>query len=284
MIHLLHVLVLFELVDQFEHFGRLLLGQLDRSLADVLVFGRNRRDATLFECPLQRAEVLERAARDQLRLVFLARALAEFLEAVVDQVQLEIILVDTLGAQAKHAHAFELERDAARGGEIAAVLAEGVAHARDGPGRIVGRALDQHRDAMRGVAFVQHLLEVGCVASRGALDGSLDLVLGHVDRAGVLDDSPQRRVRVRVGATTLDRNRDVLADSRELLGHAVPTREHRVLADFENSTHGNSTFLEGRAIYLSARRGPIYSHRHSNNWQNEPAEMTDMSSTIVNIL
>ena len=50
-------------------------------------------------------------------------------------------------------------------------------------------------------------------------------------------DAAQRRVGCGVGAAVLDGDRDVLADARELLRHAVPAREHRVLSDFEDATH-----------------------------------------------
>ena len=86
-----------------------------------------------------------------------------------------------------------------------------------------------------------------------------------------------------VGAARLDRDRDFLADAGELLRHAVPAREHRVLADFEDASHGNSTCLEGRAIYLSARRGPIGPTAHHNNWQNESVEMPGVGGAIVKI-
>src|SRR5450432_3916777 len=66
--NLLHVIVLLKLVDDGKHFGGLGLGQLARHGADVLMLGRNRRDASSLQCLLQVAEVGERAADDQLRL------------------------------------------------------------------------------------------------------------------------------------------------------------------------------------------------------------------------
>ena len=87
------------------------------------------------------------------------------------------------------------------------------------------------------VALVDDLLVVGDVLARGALDRRLDLVLRHVDRAGVLDDAAQLRVAGRVGTAGLDRDHDLLADAREGLGHAVPAGEHRVLAGFEDASH-----------------------------------------------
>ena len=43
------------------------------------------------------AEVREGAAHDELRLAFLADALAHFFETVIDEVQLEIVLIDPFG-------------------------------------------------------------------------------------------------------------------------------------------------------------------------------------------
>ena len=91
---------------------------------------------------------------------------------------------------------------------------------------------------MRGIALVKDLGVVGRVAARGALYRSLHLVLGHVDRAGVLDDAAQRRIAAGVTAPGFHRDGDFLADLGELFRHAIPAGEHRVLADFENSAHG----------------------------------------------
>src|SRR6185295_4673942 len=104
--------------------------------------------------------------------------------------------------------------------------------------RIIGRGLDEEGDAVRRVAFVEHLLEALRLLARGALDGRLDLVLRHVDGARVLDDAPQLRVVRRIGAAGAYGDDDLLADARELLRHAVPAREHRVLAGFEDASHG----------------------------------------------
>jgi hypothetical protein len=52
-----------------------------------------------------------------------------------------------------------------------------------------------------------------------------------------LDHATQGWVGVGVRAAVLDGNGDVLADAGELLRHAVPAREHRVLSDFENAAH-----------------------------------------------
>ena len=149
------------------------------------------------------------------------------------------------GAQAEHAHLAELERDAARGAEVAAVLREDRAHRGDRARRVVRGRFDDHGHAVRRVALVDDLVVVRRVLADRALDRGLDLVLRHVDVARVLQDAAQRGIRARVGAAGFHGDDDFLVDARELLGHAVPAREHRVLADFEDSSHRARIFARG---------------------------------------
>src|ERR1700716_4345339 len=46
---LVHIIVLFDFVDQPQDLGRLILGQFDRQDTDLLVLGRQGRNAALFE-------------------------------------------------------------------------------------------------------------------------------------------------------------------------------------------------------------------------------------------
>ena len=59
----------------------------------------------------------------------------------------------------------------------------------------------------------------------------------------------QRGIRIRVAAAGLDGHVDVLGDARELLRHAVPAREHRVLANFENASHRARILLDVARLY-----------------------------------
>jgi hypothetical protein len=122
----LHVLVLLELVDEREHFGGLVLRQLHGLRAHILMLRGERRDVARFERFLQLAEIGKRAVHDELGLAFVIRALAHLFKPVVDEVELEIILIDARGRQAKDAHLLEEEADAAVGGEIAAIFADEV--------------------------------------------------------------------------------------------------------------------------------------------------------------
>ena len=194
-------------------------------------------DAALFERLLHVAEFREQATRHDLRFAFLAGAVAHFVEPVIDEIQLEIVVIDARGIQAEHAHLAELERHAAGRRQVAAGLGEDRAHLRHGARRVVGRGFDDDRDAVRRITFVDDLFVRGRVLAEGALDRGFDLVLRHVDVARVLHRAAQRRVGADVGAAGLDGHVDVLGNARELLGHAVPAREHRVLAYFENASH-----------------------------------------------
>ena len=202
------------------------------------MFSGERGELADFERVLQRAEIREPAADHELRLTVLAAALAHFLEAVVHQVQLEIIVVDAGGIETKDAHFPEQKAHAAGGAKVAAVLRHHIAHMSDRAGRIVGGGFDQQCDAVRRIAFVKHFMVVRRIATRSAFDRRFDFVLGHVHGTRVLDHAPQGRIASRVRPARLDRHVDVLGDARELLRHAVPACKHRVFANFEDSTHG----------------------------------------------
>ena len=92
----------------------------------------------------------------ELRLALLAGALAHLLEAVVDQVELEVILVDAGRVEAEHAHLLELEARRCRWWpRLPPFLVKMLRTPADGAGRVVGRGLDQQRDAVRRVALVE---------------------------------------------------------------------------------------------------------------------------------
>src|SRR5581483_9756284 len=179
----LHVLILLQLVDHREHFRGLLFGQLGWHRADVLMLGGEGRDAARFQSFLQLAKVRKGTAYHELGLTFLATALTHFLQSVVDEIELQIILVDAFGIEAENTHLLEEKTDAAVGGEISAPLGDDVAHTCNSPRRIVGRGLHQKRYAVGSIALVQHLVVIRRIAARGAFDRGLDFVLRHIDRA-----------------------------------------------------------------------------------------------------
>src|SRR5690606_3927018 len=114
--------------------------------------------------------------------------------------------------KAEHAELVEHEGDRAVGTEVAAELAERVAHVGHGAHLVVGQAVDDHRDPARGVAFVADLLVVHAFQlTGGLLDRALDDVLGHVRGQRLVHRGTQARVVARVAATGARGNRD-LAD------------------------------------------------------------------------
>jgi len=74
-----------------NHFGCVVLRQLDGLRAHILMLGRQRRDVARLKCLLQLAEIGEGATDDELRLAFVVAALAISSKPMVDQVELEII-------------------------------------------------------------------------------------------------------------------------------------------------------------------------------------------------
>ena len=110
----------------------------------------------------------------------------------------------------------ELPGDRAGAGQLAAGLGEHRADLGGGPVAIVGLRLDEDRDAARAVALVDDLLELLGVAAAGRLvDRALDVVGGHVDRAGLLDGEPEPVVGVRVAAALPRRDADLAGDLGE---------------------------------------------------------------------
>src|SRR5512139_3941404 len=173
-IDILYVIVLLQFVQQGHDFGGLFFRQRRGRAAQVFMRGRYRRDAPVFQRLLHLAEIIEGAAHHDLRLALLAGAFPHFIEAVVHQVQLQVVLVDAFGVQAEHAQLAEHEADAAGACEVAAMLGEDAAHIGHGAGGVVRRGLHQHGHAVRRVALVDHLGVVGGVAAAGALDRGVD--------------------------------------------------------------------------------------------------------------
>src|SRR3546814_9236578 len=78
----------------------------------------------------------------------------------------------------------ETVADAARGAEVAAILAERGADVGRGAVAVVGQCLDDQRDAAGAIALVADLLVIIAFAARRLVDRALDIVLGHRLRLG----------------------------------------------------------------------------------------------------
>ena len=89
---------------------------------------------------------------------------------------------------------------------------------RDRTVTVVGQAVDHDGRAAGSVTFVAHLHVLDAVQfARAALDGTLDVVLGHALRLGLVDSQPQTRIRGQITAAGTRRDRDLLDQLREEL-------------------------------------------------------------------
>ena len=108
---------------------------------------------------------------------------------------------------------------------------------------IVGRSLHEEGDAVRAVAFVDHLLVIGGILLGGTLDGTLDVLLGHVLGLGVLNQNAQAGVARRVGTSGLDGDLDLFAQLGEGAGHVTPAFHFSRFAILKGSSHMNFSLL-----------------------------------------
>src|SRR5581483_4436577 len=196
-------------------------------------------------------EVLRRA-RD---LEHVAVAL-DVLGAAVGCGEEELVLVDAVGADDDDAATLELPGDRPGRAEGAAVARERVPDLGGGAVAVVGERLDDHRDALRAVALVDHGRELGRVGPLACAlgDRTLDVVLRHRVGARLLDRVLEREVAARVGAALLRRDDDRARELREELaalrvGGALLVLDRRPLA-----MSGQGSPPRGRARAAGCRR------------------------------
>src|SRR5690606_18899366 len=118
-------------------------------------------------------------------------------------------------ARGEHELAAMLEHEGDRPflAQVAAVLGKRMAHLGHGAGAVVGHAVDDDRRAADAIAFVADFLVVVAVgAASAALDGALDVVLGHVGVGGLVPGHGQARVAVGVRAAGARRDGDLADD------------------------------------------------------------------------
>src|SRR3954454_3266525 len=191
----LDVVVVLELVDQPEDLARLLLGDLDGALGDHGQLGRGVPQPA----PLERVADGHEVARVGGDLP-LGAVLGDVLGAAGQGQLHELVLVHALPIEQHDPLAVELPGDAAGRAQRAAVLGEDVAQVGRGAVAVVGEDGGDHGHAAGPVALVDDRLVGGAVGAAGAaLDGALDVVLGHRVVARLLDRAGERRVGVRVG-------------------------------------------------------------------------------------
>jgi hypothetical protein len=134
----------------------------------------------------------------------------------VDGVEGDVVGILAVGGDGDDASILEVPRDGAGLAEVAARAGEDVAHLGDDAVAVVGRDLDEDRGAVRAVALVGDLGEIGAVAAaHRALDGALDVVGGHVVLFGLLDGEAEARVAGGVSAAGLGGDDDLFRELRE---------------------------------------------------------------------
>ena len=148
-------------------------------------------------------------------------------------------------------------------GQLAAGLGEDRADLGRRAVAVVGRRLDEDRDAARAVALVHDLLVLDVVAAAGRLlDRPLDVVGGHVDRTRLVDGEPQPVVGVRVAAARARRDGDL---ARDLGEHGAALRVVDALLA-----------LDRRPFGMSGHRPGVYRYHRSNGFR-RPVPATSRS-------
>ena len=84
-----------------------------------------------------------------------------------------------------------------------------------GTGVVIGSCFYQDRYTMGSISFEKDLLKIALIFIAGPFDGSFDIVLGHIDRLGILNNSSQTRITVRIWPTFLYGHNDVFSNTRK---------------------------------------------------------------------
>ena len=127
---------------------------------------------------------------------------AQILSAGVEHDAHHLVFVGLLFGNADVALAVEHPADGAVFGHVSAVLGEQVADFAHDAIAVVGHHLHQHSYATRPVALEHHFVESFAFERPGAaLNGALDIVVGHVLALGREDGGAQARIGIRIGAS-----------------------------------------------------------------------------------
>ena len=220
------VIVFFEFLDQFLDRCALFVGHLFRVERNAFEFTADQFVVVILDVFLDFAVCFEAAIDDDFVLVC-----EYFVHAAVDQLQFQFVEVDAFDFRNfEDALVIEHEIHGTGGAQRSARLIEITTD-------IVGSGFDDHGDAERSVAFVDHFLVVGSVFRYGAFDSPLDVLFGHVRRLGILDQHTQTGVSPRVGSGRLDGDLNLLAQLGEGAGHVPPAFQLACFAVFECSSH-----------------------------------------------
>jgi hypothetical protein len=130
----------------------------------------------------------------------------------------ELLLLDGGLVHEEQALALEHVGHAPGVSQAAAALVEDPPDLRGRPVAVVGEHVQHHRHAARAEPFVGELLvDHAFELARALLDGPLDALLGHVDRAGLVEGVLELQVHVGVAAPRARGEDDHPGDLRERL-------------------------------------------------------------------
>ncbi len=196
MVHLLHVVQIFQHVDEAHQLGRGLGIQLRFGGRDHGHFGALGLEAGGFQTVQHGAEVVRGGVHLDGAIFFGHHVVGTRFQGGVHQgifIGAHEGQYTLLGEQVGHG---------AIGTQVAAALAEGVTHFGHGAVAVVGQALHHDGGAGRAVTFVDDGFELLAVTTAGPTgDGTVDGVTGHVAGQGRRHRRTQARVVGRVGIT-----------------------------------------------------------------------------------
>src|SRR5213075_649652 len=142
--------------------------------------------------------------------------------------------------------------------KVTVVLGEDAADFGRGAVLIVGGRFHDHRHASGRVALVSYLIKVLRIRSfaGAALDGALDVVVGHAGRTRCQDSAAQSRISIGIAAAAFRRNRNLF---RKLAENLTALRVNSAFEAFYLRPLAVSRHNFGRIIFVKARlaRNPV---------------------------
>ncbi len=240
-IDLLHIVKVFQGVDEFLHLFGVVARQLD------CVVGAHGDDG---EFRLQRGGFERGAHRLELgrRSEHFDRAVVIRDHVVRSSLQRHFHHLVFRGAGREHELAAmpELEGHRALGAQITAVLGQRMAHFGHGAHAVVGQAVDDDRRTAHAIAFVANFFVMHAFERAGGLvDVFLHRIGGHIRRLGLVDRQAQSGIGVGVAAAQTGCGRDFTNDLGPDLAAFFVLTAFAVLdiGPFGMSGHGGAMLL-----------------------------------------
>ncbi len=196
MVHLLHIVQIFQHVDEAHQLGRGLGIQFGFGGGDHGHFGILGLEAGGFQTVEHGTEIVRGGVHLDGTIFFGHHVVSTRFEGCIHQG----IFIDAHEGQ--QAFLGEEVGDGTIGTQVATALAEGVTHFGNGTVTVVGQALHHDGGTGRAVAFVHDGLELLAVTTAGAtLDGTVDGIASHVVGQGCRYRRSQTRVVGWIGIT-----------------------------------------------------------------------------------